>query len=80
VRVCFSGWPGLEGGSPKPRGFLRSAQSSPGHPFHQSTTDEAPELRILGMTGLQPRPEIIRTGPESRPADELIPLRLILSV
>jgi hypothetical protein len=31
----IDGWPGLEGGSPKPRGFLRSAQSSPGHPIHQ---------------------------------------------
>ena len=29
------GWPGLEGDSPKPRGFLRSAQSSPGHPFRR---------------------------------------------
>ena len=28
----IDGWPGLEGASPKPRGFLRSAQSSPGHP------------------------------------------------
>ena len=28
----FDAWPGLEGDSPKPRGFLRSAQSSPGHP------------------------------------------------
>ena len=33
-RQCaIPGWPGLEGDSPKPRGFLRSAQSSPGHPF-----------------------------------------------
>ena len=28
-----AGWLGLEGDSPKPRGFLRSAQSSPGHPI-----------------------------------------------
>ena len=35
-------WPGLEGTSPKPRGFLRSAQSSPGHPIHQSTIDHVP--------------------------------------
>ena len=27
------GWPGLEGTSPKPRGFLHFAQSSPGHPI-----------------------------------------------
>ena len=32
----------MEGTSPKPRGFLRSAQSSPGHPIHQSTTDRVP--------------------------------------
>ena len=32
----IDGWPGLEGGSPKPRGFLRSAQSSPGHPIDAS--------------------------------------------
>ena len=30
--IFVFGWPGLEGDSPKPRGFLRSAQSSPGHP------------------------------------------------
>ncbi len=30
-RQWIDGWPGLEGASPKPRGFLRSAQSSPGH-------------------------------------------------
>ncbi len=36
----IDGWPGLEGTSPKPRGFLRFAQSSPGHPIHQGTTDE----------------------------------------
>ena len=35
----IDGWSGLEGASPKPRGFLRSAQSSPGHPIHQGTTD-----------------------------------------
>ena len=28
-----TGWPGLEGDSPKPRGFFRSAQSCPGHPI-----------------------------------------------
>ena len=39
----IDGWPGLEGGSPKPRGFLRSAQSSPGQPIHQGTTDQALE-------------------------------------
>ncbi len=37
----IDGWPGLEGTSPKPRGFLRSAQSSPGHPLHQGKTDRA---------------------------------------
>ncbi len=35
----IDGWPGLEGASPKPRGFLRSAQSSPGHPIYQSKSD-----------------------------------------
>ena len=47
-RICLvlcqqwiDGWSGLEGVSPKPRGFLRSAQSSPGHPIHQSMTDRA---------------------------------------
>ena len=39
---CIEGWPGLEGASPKPRGFLRSAQSSPGHPIHQETIDRGP--------------------------------------
>ena len=58
----IDGWPGLEGGSPKPRGFLRSAQSSPGHPIPQRTADEAaglvsgPVQIINTRTGLQPRP------------------------
>ena len=37
----IDGWPGMEGGSSKPRGFLRSAQSSPGHPVHLCMADEA---------------------------------------
>lgn len=37
----FDGWPGVEGFSLKPRVFLRSAQSSPGHPFHQRKMDRA---------------------------------------
>ena len=37
----IDGWPGLEGASPKPRGFLRSAQSSPGHPIHQRKSGSA---------------------------------------
>ena len=41
VEQWIDGCPGLEGGSPKPRGFLRSAQSSPGHLIHQCTADEA---------------------------------------
>jgi hypothetical protein len=39
----IDGWPGLEGGSPKPRGFLHSAQSSPGHQIQQR---QAPEVQI----------------------------------
>ena len=35
------------GASPKPRGFLRSAQSSPGHPIEQGTTDRATEQQDL---------------------------------
>ena len=35
----IDGGPELEGASPKPRGYLRSAQSSPGHPTLQSTSD-----------------------------------------
>ena len=35
----IDGGPELEGASPKLRGFLRSAQSSPGHPTLQSTSD-----------------------------------------
>ena len=31
----------MEGASPKPLGFLRSAQPSPGHPIHQSKRDRA---------------------------------------
>ena len=34
----IDGWLGLDGGSPKPRGFLRSAQSSPGHPTEKATS------------------------------------------
>ncbi len=37
----IDGWPELEGASPKPRGFLRSAQSSPGHPTLQSKSDRS---------------------------------------
>ena len=44
----YEGWPGLEGVSPKPRGFLRSAQSSPGHPIHQSTMGSALVTAIDG--------------------------------
>ena len=35
------GWPGLEGASPKPRGFLHFVQSSPGHPIPVRSIDEA---------------------------------------
>jgi len=38
---CNDGWPGLESDSSKPRGFLRSAQSSPGHPIPHSNRDRA---------------------------------------
>ena len=38
----IDGWPGLEGARPKPRGFLRSAQSSPGHPIDRSKSNRAP--------------------------------------
>jgi len=38
---CIDGWPGLESDSSKPRGFLRSAQSNPGHPIHRSSSDNA---------------------------------------
>ena len=34
----LGGWPGLESDSSKPRGFLRSAQSSPGHPAVPAAT------------------------------------------
>ncbi len=45
----IDGWPGLEGASPKPRGFLRSAQASPGHPIHQSKSDRAlvPQFTVV---------------------------------
>jgi len=48
--VSEDGWPGLEGDSPKPRGFLRSAQSSPGHPDalesrRHSPSDAARKMR-----------------------------------
>jgi hypothetical protein len=33
-------WPGLEGDRLKPRGFPRSAQSSPGHPIFYTTTNK----------------------------------------
>ena len=42
----IEGWPGLEGASPKPRGFLRSAQSSPGHPIHQCKCARALDFRM----------------------------------
>ena len=32
LEAIVTGWPGLESDSSKPRGFLRSAPSSPGHP------------------------------------------------
>ena len=35
------GWPGLEGAGSKPRGFLRVAQSSPGHPTPILSSDGA---------------------------------------
>jgi len=35
------GWPGLEGGSPKPRGFLHFVQSSLGHPTLIRSIDRA---------------------------------------
>ena len=41
-QILIFGWPGLEGDSPKPRGFLRSAQSSPGHPTRNPCFDKAP--------------------------------------
>ncbi len=37
----FLGWPGLEDASPIPRGILRSARSSPGHPTQISDDVEA---------------------------------------
>ncbi len=37
----FLGWPGLEDASPNPRGILRSARSSPGHPTQISDDVEA---------------------------------------
>ncbi len=43
----IDGWPGLEGASPKPRGFLRSAQSSPGHPIHHSKSARALATRVV---------------------------------
>ncbi len=45
--IFVFGWPGLEGDSPKPRGFLRSAQSSPGHPTRNLYSDkmtDTPEI------------------------------------
>ena len=36
------GWPELEDASPKPRGFLRYAQSSPGHPTSIPGRHKAP--------------------------------------
>ncbi|HQX49047.1 MAG TPA: hypothetical protein PLR25_04035 [Planctomycetaceae bacterium] len=40
-RECVDGWPGLESDSSKPRSFLRSAQSNPGHPIHHSSCERA---------------------------------------
>ena len=40
-QILIFGWPGLEGDSPKPRGFLRSAQSSPGHQTCNPCFDKA---------------------------------------
>ena len=37
----------MEGDSPKPRGFLRSAQSSPGHPTRKPCFDKALALHLL---------------------------------
>ena len=39
-QVLIFGWPGLEGDSPKPRGFHRSAQSSPGPPTRKPCFDK----------------------------------------
>ena len=58
--VChkwIDGWPGLEGLSPKPRGFLRFAQSSPGHPIHQSKRDS-----YAASLGIVPGDVIFRMG------------------
>gem|GEM_PF-5414292 len=48
--LCHSyidGWPGLESDSSKPRGFLRSAQSNPGHPInHSSCVAKCNQLRL----------------------------------
>ena len=49
-RSWTNGWPGLEGASPKPRGFLRSAQSSPGHPIDRSKSARAPGRSCLTDT------------------------------
>jgi hypothetical protein len=35
----IDGWPGLEDAGPKPRDFIRSTQSSPGHPFNTPNID-----------------------------------------
>ena len=52
--VCqtrIDGWPGLESDSSNPRGFLRSAQSSPGHPVDQCRVDGAEERHSSNSIG-----------------------------
>ena len=52
-QILIFGWPGLEGNSPKPRGFLRSARSSPGHPTRNSCFDKALVSAIASWQGVE---------------------------
>ena len=54
-QILIFGWPGLEGNSPKPRGFLRSARSSPGHPTRNSCFDKALVSAIASWQGVEMR-------------------------
>ena len=54
MRTAAFGWPGLESHSSKPRGFLRFAQSSPGHPLDETPLFEV-NLRGAIIFAITPR-------------------------
>ncbi|HQX51756.1 MAG TPA: hypothetical protein PLR25_17685 [Planctomycetaceae bacterium] len=62
---CIDGWPGLESDSSKPRGFLRSAQSNPGHPIDHFKGDRALVSSVQSVCGQESIPATAVDSPVS---------------